>query len=81
MGTAWRFVTVATLILSAAEEISAQITSIRVRSEDQTITVLIAQASEWSPTFRGFVDTIGQSDASCMSNAAGAVTVGRPALP
>jgi hypothetical protein len=62
MGTAWRFVTVATLILSAAEEISAQNTSIRVRSEDPTITALVAQASEWSPTFRGFLNTIGQSD-------------------
>ena len=68
------FVTLATLVLSRLEGISAQsaapgaasptdeVRIRRVRSEDPTITALIAQASEWSTTFRAFLDMIDRSD-------------------
>ena len=68
------FVTLATLVLSRSEGISAQsaapgaasptdeVRIRRVRSEDPTITALIAQASEWSTTFRAFLDMIDRSD-------------------
>jgi hypothetical protein len=50
-----------TLILSSSEEIRAQSVT-RVRSADPAIASLIARASELSPTFRGFLDTIDHSD-------------------
>ena len=68
------FVTLATLVLSCSEGISAQsaapgtasrideVRIRRVRSEDPTITALIAQASEWSATFQAFLDMIDRSD-------------------
>jgi hypothetical protein len=34
----------------------------RVRSDDPTLVALITQASEWSPTFRGFVSQIEATD-------------------
>ena len=68
------FVTLVTLVLSCSEGIGAQsaapgtmsptdeVRIRRVRSEDPTITALIAQASEWSATFQAFLDIIDRSD-------------------
>jgi hypothetical protein len=68
------FVTLVTLVLSCSEGIGAQsaapgttsptdeVRIRRVRSEDPTITALIAQASEWSATFHAFLDIIDRSD-------------------
>jgi hypothetical protein len=66
-------VTLMTLVLSFSKGISAQsaapgtsptdeVRIRRVRSEDPTITALIAQASEWSATFLAFLDMIDRSD-------------------
>jgi hypothetical protein len=68
------FVPLVTLVLSCSEGISAQsaapgttsptdeVRIRRVRSEDPTITALIAQASEGSATFQAFLDMIDRSD-------------------
>jgi hypothetical protein len=68
------FATLATLVLSCSGRISVQsaapgtasptdeVRIRRVRSEDPTITALIAQASEWSATFQAFLDMIDRSD-------------------
>jgi hypothetical protein len=41
---------------------STEVRVLRVRSEDPTVTALITQATERSSAFRGFVDSIGQTD-------------------
>jgi len=72
--TAVSIVALASMILCNPQWVSAQIATaespssspevrvLRVRSEDPTVTALIAQAAERSSTFRGFVDSIGQTD-------------------
>jgi hypothetical protein len=60
MGT--RLVIFATLVLSSWTGTRAQSGIDRIRSDDSTIVSMIDQATERSPTFRGYVDTIGRSD-------------------
>jgi hypothetical protein len=53
-------VTFAAFVVACSEKVEGQFP--RVRSEDRTITSLIAQASQLSTTFRGILDEIESSD-------------------